>query len=145
MATRQNFTAPQRASAYEQNRLWLRDHRVDGVQLTPEGEAQRRLGRVLYCENCLFCSTDEERFDVDHFVPDKVFRDYGIHEEARRPVNMAVLCKSRRGHRGELGCNQTKGARLWVPHGRGLAWTRRDEDLNWTPVRERPFPFTAAR
>ena len=143
MATRQNFSPEQRASALLENRNWLRDHKVDGVQLTPNGEALRRQGLVYYCENCLFCSTDVARFDVDHFVPDRTFRLYGRHEEARFAVNMAVLCKSREA--GELGCNQTKGARLWVPHGRGLAYTRKDEDLNWTPVGDRPFPFSAVR
>jgi hypothetical protein len=60
--------------------------------------------------------------------------------EARSAV--VILCKSTA--KNDLGCNQTKGSRLFVPHGRGLAYTRADLDLNWTPIRDRPFPFTAS-
>ena len=140
-ATRQNFSLPQRDSAFQANAEWLQHHKVDGVQLTLAAEPLRRQGLVYFCENCMFCSTDRALFDVDHLVADRSFRMWGRHGEARAAITMTILCKSTA--RGEYGCNQAKGARLYVPHGRGLAYTRADLDLNWTPVRERPFPFTA--
>ena len=143
MATRRNFSPTQKDSALKANAEWLQKHKVDGVQLILAAEPLRAAGQVYYCENCLFCSTDRSHFDVDHLVADRNFRVWGRHDEARMAVNMMILCKSTR--QNDLGCNQTKGARLWVPHGRGLAYTRADLDLNWTPVRERPFPFTALR
>ena len=140
---RMNFTPDQRDSAFRANAEWLQKHKVDGVQVVLAAEPLRAAGQLYYCENCLFCSTERAHFDVDHLVADRSFRLWGRHAEARSPINMMILCKSTA--RNDFGCNQTKGARLYVPHGRGLAYTRADLDLNWTPVRERPFPFTALR
>ena len=141
MATRQNFSGTQRDSAFRANAEWLQKHKVDGVQLVMAAEPLRALGQVYHCENCGFASTDRAHFDVDHLVADRSFRLWGRHEEARSAINMVILCKSTA--KNDLGCNQTKGSRLYVPHGRGLAYTRADLDLNWTPIRDRPFPFTA--
>lgn len=140
MATRLEFTQAQKDSALEQNALWLRGHRVDGISLTLQAEALPPTLPIYYCENCMFCHTDRTRFDVDHFVPDLVFRSGGRTSSSVIPENMAVLCKSQRG--GELGCNQCKGGRLWVPAERGLAFTRQDIDMNCFPLRLRPFPFS---
>ncbi|HWA17258.1 MAG TPA: hypothetical protein VG817_12550 [Gemmatimonadales bacterium] len=140
MATRQNFSAIQRDSAFEANADWLKNHKVSGIDLALAYEPQRKLGQVYYCENCLFCHTDRSYFDVDHLVSDRNFRVWGRHEEARYAGNMVILCKSR--VRGDLGCNQSKGARMLVPPGRGLAYTRADLDMNCFPVRERPKDWT---
>jgi hypothetical protein len=140
MATRQNFSVPQRDSAFQANSDWLRHHKVSGVDLALAFDPLRKLGQVYYCENCLFCHTDRAYFDVDHLVSDRSFRVWGRHEEARYAGNMVILCKSR--ERGDLGCNQSKGARMLVPAGRGLAYTRADLDMNCFPVRERPKDWT---
>jgi hypothetical protein len=142
--SRLNFTPAQRASALLENANWLRSHRVDGVSLSLQAEALPASVRIYYCENCMFCHTDVEFFDVDHFVPDAVFRAAGRSSSSVIPENMAVLCKSRPGHKGERGCNQCKGGRLWVPAERGLAFTRQDLDLNCFPLRLRPFPFSVS-
>ena len=140
MAVRQNFSASQRDSAFETNADWLRHHKVTGVELALAFEPLRRLGQVYYCENCLFCHTDRRYFDIDHLVSDRSFRVWGKHEDARNAINMVVLCKSR--ERGDLGCNQSKGARMLVPKNRGLAFTRADLDMNCFPVRQRPNDWT---
>jgi hypothetical protein len=140
MPQRQNFTETQRMSALQHNALWLSRHRVTGVYIATAYENLQNSGLIYYCENCLFCHTDRQFFDVDHLVPDKKFRIWGNHTEARDPVNMMILCKSRQ--RGDLGCNQCKGARLFVPKNRGLAFTHSGVDMNCFPVRERPFDWT---
>jgi len=139
MGTRQNFTEAQRDSAFRMNALWLRDHSVTGVDLAMAFEPLRRRGAVHYCENCLFSRTDRKYFDIDHLVPDRSFRVWKKHSDARNPVNMVVLCKS--VLRGDLGCNQSKGAGLFVPRQRGLAFSHPELDMNCFPVRERPFYF----
>ena len=106
MATRQNFSERQRQSAFQANAEWLRDHRVSGVELAMAFEPLRHLGQVYYCENCLFCHSDQAHFDIDHLVPDRSFRIWQKHVDARDAINMVVLCKSR--ERGDLGCNQPK-------------------------------------
>jgi len=143
MTVRQNFDPNQRRSALENNAWWLRDHRVDGVELALAFEALRRAGAVYYCENCLFCHTDAAYFDVDHLVPDRDFRVWQKHQDARDPLNMAVLCKSVRA--GDRGCNQSKGAKAHVPRDRGLAFSCPDLDMNCVPLRQRPFEHTPAR
>ncbi|GLC25959.1 hypothetical protein [Roseisolibacter agri] len=143
MATRQNFSEPQRQSAFEANAHWLRDHRVTGVELALAFEPLRQRGQVYYCENCLFCHSDQVYFDIDHLVPDRSFRLWQKHVDAREPINMVVLCKSL--ERGDLGCNQSKGARLFVPPERGLALSRTDLDMNCFPVRQRPREWEVAR
>ncbi len=143
MATRQNFDAAQRESAFRENASWLRSHRVDGIELGLAYEPLRLQGLVYWCENCGFCHTDADWFDIDHFVPDRHWREWGLHADARLAVNMSVLCKSR--SEGDLGCNQSKGARLYVPRDRGLAFTHPDIDMNCIPIRDRPFPLTVAR
>jgi hypothetical protein len=57
-------------------------------------------------------------------------------------ANMVVLCKSQ--VQGDLGCNQSKGAAMYVPRSRGPAFTRADLDMNCCPVSECPFEFSAA-
>jgi hypothetical protein len=143
MAVRQNFSGTQRESAFRANAEWLRDHRVTGVELALAFESLRRQAKVQYCENCLFCHTDRAYFDIDHLVSDRSFRLWEKHAEARSAVNMVVLCKSR--VLGDLGCNQSKGSRLFVPRERGLAFSRPDIDMNCFPVRERPFDMEPAR
>jgi len=140
MSSRLNFSSPQKASALRENANWLRTRGVSGVELTLHAAAVVDKVPIYYCENCHFCHTDAELFDVDHFVPDKHFRLGGRVQSSVIPENMAILCKSTA--RGDLGCNQSKGARLWVPRGRGLAVTRPDLDLNCCPLRDRPFPFS---
>jgi hypothetical protein len=142
MTNRQNFSSIQRRSAFAENANWLRDHKVDGIQLALAFDPLRRMGQVYYCENCLFCHTDKAYFDVDHLVADRSFRVWGKHPEGRAAVNMVVLCKSQ--VRGDLGCNQSKGAAGYVPRSRGLAFTRADLDMNCCPLSERPFQFSAA-
>lgn len=136
---RKNFTPAQRRSALECNALWLRDHRVDGVQIALAYELLRSSGRIYYCENCQFCHTDDQFFDLDHLVPDQKLRLWGAQEQSRLPMNMVVLCRSRQV--GDLGCNQSKGSRLDVPRNRGLAFTRREIDLNCFPVHARLFQW----
>jgi len=139
MSTRQNFSPAQRRSAFETNAEWLQKHRVDGVDLALAYDPLRKLGQVYYCENCLFCHTDRKYFDVDHLVSDRNFRIWEKHVDARNPINMVILCKSL--ERGDLGCNQSKGASMFVPPDRGLAYKRADLDMNCVPVRERPFEY----
>lgn len=141
--TRQNFTKAQRDSAFAANAAWLQRHRVDGVQIIESCESYRQAGQIYYCENCLFCHTDREYFDVDHLVPDRSFRMWEKHADARQPINMIILCKSR--VRGDYGCNQSKGSSTLVPQHRGLAFTRADLDMNYVPVHERPFDWAVPR
>ena len=70
----------------------------------------------------------------------KTFKDWNRHEQGRVAINMVVLCKSRR--EGDLGCNQSKGSKLFVPRDRGLAFTRADQDRNCVPLSERPFVWS---
>jgi hypothetical protein len=139
---RLNFSDPQKQSALRENANWLASHRVDGIDLTLQASALLGTVPIYHCEHCLFCHTDAKYFDVDHFVPDRVFRTSGRTQSSVIPENMAVLCKS--SARGDLGCNQSKGANLWVPKARGLAFTKPDLDMNCYPVRARPFPFGVA-
>ncbi len=141
--TRQNFTPAQRDSAFENNADWLRRHRVDGVAIVERYRHLREEGSIYYCENCLFCHTDRRFFDIDHLVPDRSFRVWGKHADARQPINMVVLCKSI--VKGDFGCNQSKGSRTHVPTHRGLAFTRSDLDMNYTPLGERPFDWSQSR
>jgi hypothetical protein len=136
MATRMNFSEPQRLSAFDANAGWLRAHRVDGVELSLEFAPLRAQGLVYYCENCLFCHTAKAYFDVDHMVSDSSFKAWGKHEDGRNPMNMVILCKSLQ--RGDLGCNQSKGAGQFVPKARGLAVTHPERDMNCIPFAERP-------
>ncbi len=139
MADRQNFTDLQRDSAFEANAHWLRDHRIDGIQIAIPFESLHAAGLIFYCENCLFCHTDRAYFDVDHLVPDRQFKLWDKHAEAKAAENMMILCKSQ--VRGDFGCNQSKGARLYVPVQRGLAYTRANIDMNCCPLRDRPFTW----
>lgn len=140
---RMNFTSAQKDSAFAANAEWLRRHRVDGIEIAESFQSFRMAGQIYYCENCLFCQTDRSFFDVDHLVPDRSFRLWQKHEDARQPINMIILCKS--SLRGDLGCNQSKGARTLVPDHRGLAFRYRDLDMNYIPVHERPFDWSVAR
>jgi len=143
MLGRQNFTDAQRKSALAHNAEWLRQHRVTGIEVARAFEPFRARAELYYCENCLFCHTDVKHFDVDHLVPDRNFRIWQKHIEARDPVNMVVLCKS--NERGDLGCNQSKGANLFVPPNRGLAFSHPELDMNCFPVRDRPFEYMKPR
>lgn len=140
MADRMNFTPAQREAAYLANCQHLRTHRVDGVEIALPYDHLRGEGAIYYCENCLFCHTSREFFDVDHLVPDRQFKAWGKHADARDAVNMILLCKSLR--EGDLGCNQSKGAALYVPKQRGLAYTHPAEDMNCVPLADRPFRWT---
>ena len=140
MTQRNNFSQAQRESALHTNAQWLRSHRVDGIDIAISFEQFQLTGSIFYCENCLFCHRDTGYFDVDHLVPDKVFRDWGRQHQSTAAVNMMILCKSRQ--RGDLGCNQSKGGNFYVPHNRGLAYTLRDLDMNCTPLKDRPFHWT---
>ena len=140
---RMNFTPAQKDSAFAANAAWLRRHRVDGVEIAESYQSYRIAGQLYYCENCLFCHTDRNFFDVDHLVPDRSFRIWEKHSDARQPINMLILCKS--NVQGDYGCNQSKGARNLVPNHRGLAFRHRDLDMNYVPVQERPFDWSVAR
>lgn len=140
MSSRNNFSKPQRDTALRENARWLQSHRVDGICIALAFEELQRIGVIYYCENCLFCHTESAYFDVDHLVPDKVFRDWEKHSHSTAAVNMMILCKSLQ--RGNLGCNQSKGGKLYVPTRRGLAFTLRDLDMNCTPLKDRPFLWT---
>jgi hypothetical protein len=143
LATRQNFSAPQRESAFRANAEWLAKHRVTGVELALSFEPLRHQAKVYYCENCLFCHSDQQYFDIDHLVPDRNFRLWQKHVDARHAVNMVVLCKS--VEKGDLGCNQSKGAKLFVPVERGLALSRSEIDMNCFPFRHRPKEYEVPR
>ncbi len=140
MANRQNFSSVQRQSAFEANAEWLRDHRVDGIEIEERYRHLRQSGGIHYCENCLFCHTDQSFFDVDHLVPDRSFRLWGVHTDARSAINMVILCKSVRA--GDYGCNQSKGSRHHVPVNRGLAFSRHHLDMNYVPLVDRPFEWS---
>jgi hypothetical protein len=139
MSNRQNFSPVQRQSAFAANAEWLRDHRVDGVEIEERYRHLRERGEIYYCENCLFCHTDPSFFDVDHLVPDRSFRVWGVHADARSAINMVILCKSVR--RGDFGCNQSKGSSHYVPESRGLAFSRAHLDMNYVRLNERPFDW----
>ena len=139
MSGRQNFKKFQRQSAFTCIKEWLRARNVTGIQIEEKYRGLLRVGLIIFCENCLFCHTDEAFFDIDHLVPDSLFKIWGVHERAGLALNMAVLCKSRA--KGDLGCNQSKGANFYVPKGRGLAYTKRHVDMNCMPVECRPFDF----
>jgi hypothetical protein len=140
MAKRMNFTEAQRQSAFDCYAQYLMRYTVDGILIQEAFEHLRQQGRIYYCQNCLFCHTDQIYFDVDHLVPDRSFRLWGKHPHARDPVNMIILCKSRQ--KGDLGCNQSKGANNNVPKRRGLAFTHPNDDMNCYPVMQRPFIWT---
>jgi len=140
MPNRNNFKTRQKESALRENAQWLKSHRVDGISIAMAFEDLQRTGGIYYCENCLFCHSETAYFDVDHLVPDKVFRDWGKHNQSTAAVNMMILCKSLQ--KGDLGCNQSKGGKLYVPTRRGLAYTLRDLDMNCTPLKDRPFLWT---
>jgi hypothetical protein len=140
MADRQNFSRAERELAFAFNAAWLRDHWIDGIEFALDCEPFRRAGVAYYCENCLFCHTDRSFFDVDHLVPDRLFKLWGDHPAARYPGNMILLCKSLQT--GDFGCNQSKGGNERVPRRRGLAFTRAAIDMNCFPVQDRPFPWT---
>lgn len=140
LSVRNNFSKPQRESALRENARWLQTHRVDGVSIAMCFEDLHRTGAIYYCENCLFCHSDTVYFDVDHFVPDRIFRDWGKHSQSTAAVNIMVLCKSLQ--KGDLGCNQSKGGKLTVPARRGLAFTLRELDMNCEPLKDRPFVWT---
>ena len=72
-------------------------------------------------------------FDIDHLVPDAQMQGTGRSSNVWH--NAIVLCKSYEA--GSRGCNQTKGGRNWPPPDAGLARTRKELDLNWTPMRDR--------
>lgn len=74
MSERRNFSQPQRMSALRCNAENLRDHAIDGICIAEAYLPQQREGLIYYCENCLFCHTDTQYFDVDHLVPDRMFR-----------------------------------------------------------------------
>jgi hypothetical protein len=139
MPDRQNFTPAQRRSALLCNAGYLKDHRVDGVEMALAFEALRRAGQVYYCENCLFCHTDAGYFDLDHLVPDQKLRLWDASAQSRIAMNMVVLCKSRQ--KGDLGCNQSKSSGFYVPRNCGLAFTRREIDMNAFPVHARLFEW----
>ena len=141
MATRQNFDQQQREFAYEANARWLKQHRVDGIMIALEFESLRTGGLIFYCENCLFCHTDRAYFDVDHLVPDRQFKVWQKHIQAKASENMMILCKSLK--KGDYGCNQCKGAKLYVPVDRGLAYKLRTIDMNCCPLKDRPFSWRA--
>ena len=113
---------------------------MTGIFIAAAYEKLQQSGLIYYCENCLFCHTDRQFFDVDHLIPDQKFRSWGKHTDAGHSVNMMILCKSRQ--RGDLGCNQCKGANFYVPRNRGLAFTHRELDMNCFPLRVRPFDWT---
>lgn len=75
MTTRNNFTQAQRDSALQVNAQYVRSHRVDVVAIADSFLELQRAGIIYYCENCLFCHTDAAYFDVDHVVPDRLFRE----------------------------------------------------------------------
>ena len=130
MATeRRNFSAGQRDDAFRFNAM-ENIGTVDGVMKDERFIAAFEAGQVFYCVACKFCHTDRAHFDVDHLVPDREFRLSANRSDVA--ANMDVLCKS--GARGERGCNQVKGAKLWVPGGAGLAHTRPDIDMNCMPL-----------
>ena len=136
---RMNFNEAQRLAAFECNAMWLKDHDVDGVFIALAYEGLRRKGQIYYCENCLFCHTDRNYFNVDHLVPDLRFKQWGKHHLARDARNMAILCYSRQ--KRDYGCNQSKSANYYVPRRRGLAFSHPEIDMNCYPVSERPFEW----
>ena len=138
MATRQNSPNGSASRPSRRTRCALRDHRVPGSNWRWRSNASTR-AQVYYCENCLFCHSDQAYFDIDHLVPDRNFRIWQKHVDARDPINMVVLCKST--ERGERGCNQSKGANLFVPVERGLAYSRQDLDMNCFRLGERPHEY----
>ena len=136
---RVNFTGAQRTSALAANARWLKDHKVDGIEMIVSLEQLRQAGVVYYCENCLFCHTNVQYFDVDHVVADSLLLAWGRQSRSGMPENMAVLCKS--VSKGDFGCNQTKSARIYVPVGRGLAFSHPELDMNCVPIADRPFTW----
>lgn len=128
---RQEFSKTLKDLTFENNaRDLIRG--VSGVNINETSQADRLAGRVYYCENCKFCHTDRMYFDIDHLVPDAQMRGSGPSNVWH---NAIVLCKSYEA--GARGCNQTKGGRNWPPPNAGLARTRPELDLNWTPMRDR--------
>lgn len=128
--SRDNFSDDQRDEIFRWNAR-RNIGTVDGIWVQEANIADQENGRVIWCENCKFCSTDRKFFDIDHLVPDKHFRD-GTRGPSNVIINAIVLCKSLK--LGDRGCNQTKGSRYWPPPRAGLAHTRKDEDMNCMPV-----------
>ncbi|MGB3245118.1 MAG: hypothetical protein WBB25_11325 [Sulfitobacter sp.] len=127
--SRQNFSPAMRGEVFRWNAIAVIG-RIDGVNIDEQQQDARKQGLIYYCENCKFCHTDRMYFDVDHLVPDVQFRGTG--RPSNSPINAVVLCKSYES--GARGCNQTKGGRNWPPPGAGLAITRKELDMNWTPI-----------
>ncbi|MEM6844152.1 MAG: hypothetical protein AAF632_18135 [Bacteroidota bacterium] len=132
---RDDFKKKQKQEAFRYNALDLQRGRVDGVEIA---ENYRHLiGMIYHCENCGFYHKEKRYFNVDHLVPDRLLRGTG--RPSAIAINAIILCTSI--HLGDKGCNQTKGARPFVPTGRGLAYTRQAEDMNYIPLNERPFSY----
>ncbi len=130
--SRQNFSRTTRDDAF----LWNARANIgviDGIAIEEQYMPQKEAGLIYWCENCKFCHTDRMYFDVDHLVPDRQMR--GSSNAANTAINAVILCKSYEA--GARGCNQAKGARLWPPPGAGLAYTRRELDMNWLEPRLR--------
>ncbi|WPP49120.1 hypothetical protein [Catalinimonas niigatensis] len=131
---RQNFSQAQKDQAFHYNALSLCKGE-DGIEIA---ESYRHLiGHIYFCENCLFCHTDRRYFNVDHLAPDRLLRGTG--RPSAIAINAVLLCTSLQ--RGDGGCNQAKGAKPFVPVTRGLAYTHREEDMNYIPLQERPFSY----
>ncbi|RPJ55395.1 MAG: hypothetical protein EHM23_26345 [Acidobacteria bacterium] len=131
MARQGNFADYSRESAYEHNRL-ANVGSVSGVWISEEHQGARLRGEIYYCENCKFCHTDRQYFDVDHLVPLAEFRASGSQSAPHIALNTQVLCKSLK--KGDGGCNQRKGSRLHPPRGAGLAFSCPDIDMNCMPL-----------
>ncbi|MFT6169841.1 MAG: hypothetical protein ACJAR9_001965 [Celeribacter sp.] len=130
--SRQNFPKPLRDEIFKYNAADLIGY-VSGIRIDERHQADKRLGRIYYCENCKFCHTDKMYFDIDHLVPDKQF--HGTGRPSNGWINAIVLCKSY--EKGARGCNQTKGSRNWPPPNAGLARTRPELDMNYAAMIER--------
>jgi hypothetical protein len=131
MSKRSEFTSAGKASALRANAA-ANVGNIDGVWISEQWYEQKRAGMIYYCENCKFCHTDPEYFDVDHFVPDQEFKRSGSVNASNVAINMGILCKSQR--RGDNGCNQRKGSKLDPPPRSGLAFTRSEIDMNCCPL-----------
>ena len=127
--SRQNFIPAQRDAVLKWNATEL-IHVVSGIMIDERYIAEKQRGRIMFCENCKFCQTDRQYFDVDHLVPDVQMQGTG--RPSNILLNAIVLCKSY--EKGARGCNQTKGGRFFPPPNAGLARTRPELDLNYMPM-----------
>ena len=50
---------------------------VPGVQIDDRNQSERLAGAIMFCENCKFCHTNPQYFDVDHLVPDAQIQGTG--------------------------------------------------------------------